>query len=107
MGTLQFEAKMSGTKVIGSEANFLFDSQFVSMDEVFVKVHRQETMNWILDTLRFYKGDEVDGRQAWWTTIDFDTLMKLDIMENHPDEEKQLVEYFGENWMKHYIRFNH
>lgn len=107
MGTLQFEAKMSGTKVTGSEANFLFDSQFVSIDEVFVKVHRQETMNWILDTLRFYKGDEVDGKQTWWTTIDFDTLMKLDIMENHQDEEKQLVEYFGENWMKHYIRFNH
>lgn len=107
MGTLKFEPKMSGTSVIGSEANFLFDSQFVSMQEVLDKVHRQETMNWILDTLRFYKGDEVDGKQTWWTTIDFDTLMKLDIMEHHPEEEQQLVEYFGENWMKHYIRFNH
>ena len=107
MSKLEFEGKISGTTVTGSEAQFLFDSQFVSLSEVIEKVRRQETMNWILDTLRFTKGEEVDGTQTWWCTIDFDTLMKLDIMEHHPDEEKQLEEYFGEDWMRQYIRFNH
>ena len=39
--------------------------------------------------------------------FDWDTILKISILENYPDYEKELKDYFGESWLKHYIRFNH
>jgi hypothetical protein len=64
---------------------------------------KQETMDWILDTLRFSKCVNGD----WLTIIDLDSVYKLSILENYPEYEKELKDYFGDNWMKHYIRFGH
>lgn len=36
-----------------------------------------------------------------------DDIMKVSIMENYPEYEKQLTDYFGEKWDTHYLRFNH
>ena len=100
---MKFEPKLSGVRVTGYNIAPIFKSQFITLDGCMLVVKRQETMDWILDTLRFTRGN--DGK--WHATIDWDSIMKLSILENHPDHEKEMIEYFGENWMNHYIRFNH
>lgn len=107
---MKFEEKISGTKVTDFEIDSLFSSQFISLQEVIEKDLSQRVMNWILDNLRFYRGERTEGNKGqciWWTTIDFDTDLKLSVMENYPEYEKELTNYFGENWMNYYIRFNH
>ena len=107
---MKFEEKISGTKVTDFDIQPLFDSQFLSLQDVIDKDLSQRTMNWILDTLRFHRGirnEENKGECIWWGTIDFDTNYKLAVLENYPEYEKEFIEYFGEHWMNQYIRFNH
>ena len=106
---INFDPKISGVRVTGSEIdeimqNIIFASQFITLKDCIKKIHRQESMNLILDTLRFSKGKYAGD---WWTTIDWDSIAKLTVMEKYPEVEKQFIKYFGENWMEHYIRFNH
>ena len=106
---IKFDPKISGTQVTGSEIdevlnNEIFNSQFITLNLIQEKIHRQESMNWILDTLRFTKS--ADGKN-WWATISWDSIAGLTVMEKYPEIEKQFIEYFGENWMEYYIRFNH
>lgn len=103
---MKFTAKISGTRVEDFEIKTLFESQFIWLSDLMQKIKRQETMDYLLDTFRFYKGeDEKEG--DWVAIIDYDTIYKISIMENYPQYEKELIDYFGENWLKHYIRFNH
>lgn len=106
---INFEPKISGVRVTGSEIdevrdNLVFDSQFITLNSIQEKIHRQESMDWLLDTLRFSKGEYAGD---WCAIIDWDSIAKLTILEKYPKVEKQFIEYFGENWMEHYIRFNH
>lgn len=106
---IKFTPKISGVQVTGSEINeilnnLVFNSQFITLNDCIENIHRQESMNWILDTLRFTKS--ADGKN-WFATISWDSIAELTVMEKYPEVEKQFIEYFGENWMKHYIRFNH
>lgn len=106
---IKFTPKISGVQVTGSEINevldnLAFDSQLITLDSIQRNIHRQESMNWLLDTLRFTKST---NGQFWWATIDWDSNAKLTVLEKYPEVEKQFIEYFGEDWMKHYIRFNH
>ena len=98
-----FEPKISGTKVTGFKLKGLFNTQIISLNDCQEKVKRQETMDFLLDTFRFSLCK--DGE--WRAVIDFDTDYKLAVLENYPEYEKEFIEYFGENWIKHYIRFNH
>ncbi len=100
---MRFVPCISGTRVMDFNITPIFNKQIISLADVIAKVKRQETMNWLLDTLRFTKGN--DGN--WYATIDYDTNYKLSILEDYPEYERELVGYFGENWMKQYIRFNH
>lgn len=103
---MKFESKISGTKVTDFEIKPIFDSQIVWLSEAMQKIKRQETMNFLLDNYRFSKGyEEKEG--DWGAIIEWDTNLKLSVLENYPDYEKEFLEYFGENWMKCYIRFNH
>jgi len=106
---ITFDPKISGTMVTGSEIdevlnNCIFKSQFITLNDCINNIHRQESMNWILDTLRFTKS--ADGNN-WWATISWDSIAGLTVMEKYPEVEKQFIEYFGEDWMNVYIRFNH
>lgn len=106
---ITFDPKISGTRVTGTEIdevlnNCIFKSQFITLNDCINNIRRQESMNWILDTLRFTKS--ADGKN-WWATISWDSIAGLTVMEKYPEIEKQFIEYFGENWMEHYIRFNH
>ena len=101
---MKFEEKMSGTRVTEFEIIPIFDNQIVTLNNVIENVHRQETMDFILDKLRFYKS-HID--KVWYTTIDWDTILKLSVLENYPEYEKEFLDYFGTNWLRHYIRFNH
>lgn len=106
---IKFNPKISGTEVTGTEIdeisnNLVFDSQFITLQDCINNLHRQESMNWVLDTLRFIKSE--DGKN-WWATISWDSIAGLTVLEKYPEVEKQFIEYFGENWMEYYIRFNH
>ena len=101
---LNIESKISGWKVIGFETKPVFSNQVVSLEECMKIIKKQKTMDFILDTFRFSKGRE-DGH--WFAILDWDTIMKISIMETNPEEEKQLKECFGEDWIKNYLRFNH
>ena len=101
---LNIERTISGWKVTGSETKPVFSSQIISLEECMKTIKRQKTMDFILDNFRFSKGMK-EG--TWFTTIDWDTIMKISIMETNPEEEKQLVENFGKNWINCYLRFNH
>jgi len=106
---ITFDPKISGVRVTGSEIdeimyNIIFPSQFISLKDCIRKIHRQESMNWLLDTLRFSKGEYAGD---WCAIIGWDSNAKLTILEKYPEVEKQFIEYFGEDWMNVYIRFNH
>lgn len=101
-----FEPKMSGTCVKSFSIIPLFTSQLVWLSEIMEKVQNQLTINFILDTFKFHKGEEKKAHD-WWAILDYDTILKISIMENYPEYERELIDYFGEDWFKHYIRFNH
>lgn len=101
---LNIETKISGWKVTGFETKPVFNSPIVSLEECMKTIKRQKTMDFILDNFRFSKGVK-EG--TWFTTIDWNTNMKISIMETNPEEEKQLEEYFGKDWIKNYLLFNH
>ena len=101
---LNIETKISGWKVTGFETKPIFSSQIISLEECMKTIKQQETMDFILDTFRFSKGMK-DG--TWFATLDWDTIMKISIMETNPEEEKQLEENFGKKWFTYYLRFNH
>lgn len=101
---LKIEDKLSGWKITGFETKPIFGGQVLSLEECMKTIKRQETMDFILDNFQFGKGMK-DG--TWFTVLDWDTIMKVSIMETNPEEEKQLEETFGKNWIKNYLRFNH
>lgn len=103
---MTFEPKISGTRVTNFNITPIFESQFVWLSEAMEKVQKQETMNFLLDTYRFSKGCE-EKEHDWCAVIDWDSIYKLSVLENYPEYEKEFIEYFGNNWLKHYIRFNH
>jgi hypothetical protein len=100
---MQFEPKISGVKVTDFEIEPIFMTEVVTLMEVNYNIKKQEVMNWILDHLRFFKG----AGGNWICTMDYDTIYKITIWERYPEYEKELTDYFGENWFKYYIRFNH
>ena len=101
---MTFTEKISGTRVDDFEITPIFNSQVVSLAEAMAVVKKQETMDYLLDTLRFYKGGSLGD---WFTTIDWDTILKLSVLENYPNYERVFVEYFGANWLNHDLRFSH
>ena len=102
-----FEPKISGTRVRDFEINCPITGQFHFLSNLLKTIKRQETMDFILDEFRFTKCSNPDYEGEWYAIFDGDTLYKIGILENHPNYEKEMIEYFGENWLQHYIRFNH
>jgi len=103
---MQFEPKISGTRVTEFKTKPIFDSQFIWLSEVMEKVQNQKAMDFILDTFRFTKGCE-EKSHDWCAILDWDSIMKISVLENSPEEVEEFENYFGEGWLKHYIRFNH
>ena len=52
------------------------------------------------------KGRE-EKSHDWCAILDWDSIMKISVLENYPEYEKEFIDYFGEEWLKQYIRFNH
>lgn len=103
---MKFETKISGVAVTDFKIETIFKDQYVWLSQVMSKVHKQKTMDFILDKFRFYKG-EAEKEGDWCAIFDYDTIYKISIMENYPQYENELIEHFGEKWMNHYLRFNH
>lgn len=103
---MKFEPKLSGTRVTEFKITPIFHEQVVWLSEAMKIIKRQETMNFLLDEFRFSKGYE-EREGDWVTILDYDTIFKLSVLENYPEYEEEFKEYFGEQWLKNYIRFNH
>lgn len=100
---MKFEPKISGTTVTEFKIKPIFDNEIITLSSLIEKVKKQETANFILDTFRF----TICSDGEWRAIFDWDTIMKISILENYPEYESVLRDYFGENWIEHYIRFNH
>lgn len=103
---MKFEPKISGTTVTDFNVKPIFDSQVVWLSELIEKIQTQKAMDYILDTFRFTKGCE-EKSNDWVAVLNWDSIMKISILETSPETEKELENYFGEDWLKYYIRFNH
>lgn len=103
---MKFEPKISGTRVTDFIIKGVLDPPIIWLSDVMKTLKRQEAMDFLLDEFRFYKGSE-EKEEDWYTFIDGDVNCKVSILENHPEYEKEMINYFGENWLQHYIRFNH
>lgn len=105
---MKFEPKISGTRVTEFKITPIFKEQIIFLSEAQKVIKRQETMDFLLDEFRFNKcHNQEKYPNEWAAVLDYDTIYKLSILENHPDYEEEMKEYFGENWLQHYIRFNH
>jgi hypothetical protein len=101
---MEIITKMSGWTIKGIDIEYIFDDQLVSLADCMRKIRRQTTMNFILDNFRFYNSDKAG---VWYAILDSDTIAKISIMENYPEIEKELTDYFGKEWNKCYLRFGH
>lgn len=106
---MKFTSKISGTMVTEFEIKPLFTGQVIPLKELDEKLS-ERAMRWVMDN--FYlsrmtdKGYELYGCR-YCTTLDYDTIYKLTVLEKYPDYVAEFVEYFGEKWLNHYIRFGH
>ena len=100
---MKFEGKISGVSVTDFDITPIFKDQIVNLTDCLTIIKRQETMDFLLDTFRFSLCQ--DGQ--WRAVLDWDTIFKISVLENYPNYEEELINYFGENWLKHYIRFGH
>ena len=103
---MKFEPKISGTKVTDFDIKPIFLEQIVLLSDAMKTIKKQMTMNFLLDKFRFTKCNE-NYPNDWYTILSFDVIFILSIMENYPEYEKELIDYFGEEWYNCYIRFNH
>ncbi len=100
---MMFEPLISGVRVTGFKIECPISRRLVTLQECMEKFHRQETMDFVLDTYRFTLCE--DGE--WCAILDYDDLYKIAILESYPWYEEELIEYFGKDWLKYYIRFEH
>lgn len=103
---MKFESKISGTRVEGFKTTPIFNSQIVWLSEAIEKIQSQEAMDFLLNTFYFTKG-EAEKSHDWCAILDWDSIMKISALENAPEDVKEFEEYFGEDWLLYYIRFNH
>lgn len=99
---MTFEPKMSGIRVTEYDIKPIFINGTISLADINEKITKQKTIDWILDNIRFLKSDD-----RWCAILDNDTILKITILEKYPDYEQEMINKIGDNWINHYIRFNH
>lgn len=104
---MKIEPKMSGWTITEysidvSKLPFKEFPYLIYLDEC-LKLNNEKSMEYILENATFVKSSE--GR--WGSLFGNDGIMKIAILEFYPEYEAQLIEYFGEDWVNYYLRFNH
>ncbi len=100
---MKFETKISGTAITDFSIEPLFKGQFVSLEDAMKKIHTQKAMDFLLDTFRF----SLTNSSEWIAILDFDSIYKITVLEKYPEYEKEIKNYFGDNWLNQYLRFGH
>lgn len=104
---MRFETKMSGTKVTDYEITPVC-ADILPLTQI--DTFKTETAQWILDNFYLIKLSESAIKEYGCNhvvALDWDSVMKISILEKYPEYEKEMIEYFGERWLRQYIRFNH
>lgn len=108
---MKFETMISGIRVTGCkiELDPMFDlvGPIVSLTEINEKITREESVQFIFTTYRFIRCEVAEGVWQWCTIISRDDLYKIHILERRPEYEEELYKEIGDNWMHHYLRFDH
>lgn len=107
---MKFEPKISGTSVTDYGKIKVFPhllDNIVTLSDI-NKLTNKLAVQFILDTYNMLSlnAELADGAN-WGAIMSNDDILKASILENHPDLEAELQDYFGDNWLQHYIRFNH
>ena len=89
---MKFEPKISGTRVTDFDIKCDLAKQSVFLSEAMKIINRQETMDYLLDTFRFYKCTG-EHKGDWVAYIDFDTLYKIAILEKYPEFNDSWYDY--------------
>lgn len=101
---MKIESKISGWRITDysiDTKNLPFETfPFISLNEC--QKLSQSSMDYLLDNFRFTKSET-----EWWAIVSHDDLYKIAILENYPQYAEELKTYFGENWLNHYLKFNH
>ena len=107
---MKFEPKISGTTV--TDFGEIKTSPAICGDIVTLKhintLKNADAVNWIFEHYDMWSlnPDKADGAN-WGAVMKYDDILKVSILENHPDKAEELRAHFGDNWMNHYIRFGH
>jgi len=107
---MKFEPKISGVRVTDYGKIKVFPhllDQIVTLHDI-NNLTNKRAVQFILDTYNMVSLNAEHANGASWGAImSYDDILKVSILENHPDLEAELQDYFGDNWLQHYIRFNH
>lgn len=107
---MKIESKISGWSI--SECNI---KMFPHLRDRFVTLNDIDKLStrsaqWILDNYNLVALDPHAAGCHFGVIMSRDDMMKVSIMEYHPDIEAQLIEYFNDlfgDWRKCYLRFFH
>ncbi len=107
---MKFESKISGTRVTNYGKIKVFPhllDQIVTLHDI-NNLTDKRAVQFILNTYNMVSlnADHANGAN-WGAIMSYDDILKVSILENHPDLEAELRDHFGDNWLQHYIRFNH
>lgn len=107
---MNFEPKISGTSVTDFgeiKRIHTIHGEIVSLSSLDALTNG-EALKWVLDNYNFWSlNPEYAEGAHWGAVMSHDDILKVSIMENHPDKAEELRAHFGDNWMNHYIRFGH
>lgn len=107
---MNFEPKISGTTVTDFGDIKRIPSicgEIVTLKHINT-LKNEDAVNWIFEHYDLWalNPEKTEGAN-WGAVMSRDDILKVSIMENHPDKAEELRAYFGDNWMEHYIRFGH
>lgn len=106
---MKIEPKISGWSINDCHINIFphFGDSVVTLFDI-DRLQSKRAAQWIFDHYNIVKLNSEIAGCNYGMLMKNDDICKVSIMENHPELEAELKEYFGEtNWLDCYLRFFH
>ena len=107
---MKIEPKISGWSISDFNIKIFPHSgdQIVSLNDIDKLSLR--SAQWIFDNYNFVELNPEAAGCHFGVIMSYDDMFKVSIMENYPEIEKELADYFNSSfgdWTKCYLRFGH